>query len=59
MPNTVNPLYTDAPYNSISLYNASCICANVPVQIEFDFITTEFLFNVKLFGDHHCQCKEV
>ena len=58
MQKTVNPLHTDTLYNSKILY-INCICTNhVSVQIEFDFITTEIQFNVKLFGDKHCCCKD-
>ena len=38
--NTVHPHYTDIIYNTIILYNVKCTCTNVPVYIEFDFITT-------------------
>ena len=27
-------------------------------RLTFDFITVEVQFNVKLFGDKHCHCKE-
>ena len=38
---TVKPLYSDLLYNSKIPYNVICICTNVPVYLEFDFITTE------------------
>ena len=55
---TVKTLYTDTLYNSKILYNIISISANLPADIEFDFITTENQFNVKLFGDKHCISKE-
>ena len=55
---TVKTLYSDILYNSKILYNVNCICTNVPVQFEFEFFTTEIQFNVKLFGDKQCHCKE-
>ena len=33
------------------IYNINVICTNVPVQLKFEFITTEIQFNDKLFGD--------
>ena len=47
----------DTLYNSKFLYNIICICTNVPVYIEFEFITTEIQFDIKLFADKHCHCK--
>ena len=55
---TVKTLYSDILYNSKILYNVNCICTNVPVKLEFEFVTTEIQFNVKLFGDKQCRCKE-
>ena len=54
----VKTLYSDILYNSKILYNVNCICTNVPVQPEFEFVTTEIQFNVKLSGDKQCRCKE-
>ena len=39
-------LYSDILYKSKILYNVNCISTNVPVKIEFGFITTEIQFNV-------------
>ena len=50
--------YSDILYNSKILYDVNCICTNVPVKFEFEFITIEIQFNVKLFGDKQCHCKE-
>ena len=47
----VKTLCSDILYNSKILYNVNCICTNVPVKLEFEFITTEIQFNVKLFED--------
>ena len=45
-------------YNSNILYNVGSICTNAPSLLEFEFITTEIQFNIKLFGNKHCLCKE-
>ena len=46
--------YIHILYNSNILYNFNCFCTNVPVKLEFEFITTE----IQLFGDKQCCCKE-
>ena len=56
--NIVKTLYTDTLYNSRIRYKVNIICTNVPVSLEFELITTEVQFNVKLFGDKHCHCKD-
>ena len=45
-------------YYSKILYNVGNNFTNVPVYIEFELITTEIQFTVKLFGYEHCCCKE-
>ena len=52
---TTKTLYTDSKI----LYNVGSICTNVPIWLEIEFITTEIQFNIKVFGDEHCRCKEV
>ena len=39
-------LYSDILYKSKILYNVNCICTNVPVKLEFGFISTEIQFNL-------------
>ena len=46
---SVNPLYIDTFYGSKILYSDSYIFTNESVQIEFDFITTEFSL-ISIFG---------
>ena len=47
---TVKALYTDTLYKNRIFYNVGSICTNVLVSLEFELITTEIQFNVKLFG---------
>ena len=56
--NTVKTLCSDILYKSKILYNVNCICTNAPIKLQFEFITTEIQFNVKLFEDKQCRCKE-
>ena len=51
-------LYTDTLYNSKILHNVGSIFTNVPVNLEFEFITTEISSTSNYFGDKHCHCKE-
>ena len=55
---TVKTLYTGILYNGNILYNVIGICTNVPVQLDFEFITLEIQFNVKLFGHIRGRCRE-
>ena len=54
----VKTVYSDILYNSKILNNVNCICTNVSDQLEFAIITTEIQFNIKLFADKQCLCKE-
>ena len=55
---TVKTHHIDTLYNSKILYNVSCFCKNVPLLIEYDFISTEIQFNVKVFWDKLHPCIE-
>ena len=56
---TVKNLYTDNLYNSKIHNNVGSGCTNVPVQLEFEFITIEIQLNVKLFGTNTVVVKRV
>ena len=55
---TVKTIYSDILYGSKILYKVNFICTNTRVKLGFEFFTTEIQFNVKLFGDKQCRCKE-
>ena len=52
-------LYTDTLYNSKILYNVSDICTNVPVYIEFEFITKKFSLTSNYLGPNTIVVKRI
>ena len=43
---------------TVSEESSNSICTKVPDKLEFELITTEIQFNLKLFGDNNCRCKQ-